>query len=105
MPLDERGLYAPADFTGLRSQRFSAPRVATGMRVERGCLREPKRSRQGREYLGRNHHLLGQGFHDSREAEQLLLDAAEQEGLGHESIEIEALPWLETEINASAGPG
>lgn len=104
MPLDDRGLYAPADFSDLRSQRFAAPQVAAGLRVQRGCLREPKRSQQGREYLGRNHHLLGEGFHDAREAERLLLAAAEEEGLPHDSVEIEARPWLETEINASAGP-
>ncbi len=104
MPLDERGLYAPADFSALRSRRFAAPQVAAGLRVQHGCLREPKQTRQGREYLGRNHHLLGQGFHDSREAERLLLEAAAQEGLPHDSVEIEARPWLETEINAGADP-
>ncbi len=104
MPLDERGLYAPADFSDLRSRRFAAPQVAAGLRVQHGCLREPRRDRRGREYLGRNHHLLGQGFHDAREAERLLLQAAEQEALPHSSIELEARPWLETEINASVGP-
>lgn len=104
MPLDDRGLWSPADFSQLRSETFSVPRLGGGLRARRAHLREPKRDRQGREYLGRNHALLGNGFHDVREAERLLLDAAAEHGLGHESVEIEALPWLETEINAGLGP-
>ena len=46
----------------------------------------------------------GHGFHDVREAERLLLDAAAEQGLGHDSIEIEGRPWLETDINAGLGP-
>ena len=104
MPLDERGLWSPADFSELRSERFATPRLGTGLRARRAHLRKPKRSRQGREYLGRDHALLGHGFHDAREAERLLLDAAESLGLPHDSVQIEAQPWLETEINAGLGP-
>jgi hypothetical protein len=43
-------------------------------------------------------------FHDVREAERLLLDAAEEQGLSHESVAIEVEPWLESEINAGLGP-
>lgn len=104
MPLDERGLWSPADFSGLRSERFAAPRLGTGLRARRAHLRAPKRDRHGREYLGRDHALLGHGFHDVREAERLLLDAAEGLGLPHESVQIDAQPWLDTEINAGLGP-
>lgn len=104
MPLDDRGLWSPADFTQLRSERFSAPRLGRGLRARRAYLREPKRDRHGREYQGRNHALLGHGFHDVAEAEQLLLDAAAEQGLSHEAVTIEAEPWLETEINAGHGP-
>ena len=104
MPLDERGLWAPADFSGLRSERFSAPRLGRCLRAQRAYLREAKRDCHGREYLGRNHSLLGHGFHDAREAERLLLDAADEQGLLHEAVAIEAEPWLETEINAGLGP-
>ncbi len=104
MPLDERGLWSPADFSELRSERFSAPRLGVGLRAQRACLRTPKRDRHGREYLGRGQSLLGHGFHDAREAERLLLEAAEEAGLPHESVEIEARPWLDTEINAGLGP-
>ena len=104
MPLDDRGLWSPADFSQLRSETFSAPQLGCGLRARRAYLREPKRDRRGREYRGRNHALLGNGFHDVREAERLLLDAAAEQGLGHESVEIEARPWLETEINAGLGP-
>ena len=104
MSLDERGLWSPADFSHLRSETFSAPRLGGGLRAERASLRAPKRDRHGRAYQGRNHSLLGRGFHDVREAEQLLLDAAEAQGLSHDSLEIDARPWLETEINAGLGP-
>lgn len=104
MPIDDRGLWSPADFSQLRSERFSAPRLGRELRARRACLRETKRDRHGRPYLGRNHALLGSGFHDAREAERLLLDAAAEQGLSHEAVEIEAAPWLETEINAGLGP-
>ncbi len=104
MPIDERGLWAPADFSQLRSETFSAPRLGGGLRAQRAYLREPKRDRRGRDYAGRNHALLGQGFHGTREAERLLLDAAAERGLSHESVAIEAQPWLQTEINAGLGP-
>ena len=104
MPLDQRGLWSPADFSQLRSETFSAPQLGGRLRARRAYLREPKRDRHGRDYQGRNHALLGHGFHHTREAERLLLDAAESEGLTHESIQIEAAPWLETEINTSLGP-
>ena len=105
MPLDDRGLWSPADFSRLRSETFSAPRLGGGLRARRAYLRTPKRDRHGRAYLGRDQALLGHGFHDAREAERLLLDAAEEQGLSHEAIAIEAEPWLETEINAGLGPG
>ncbi len=105
MPLDDRGLWSPADFSQLRSETFSAPRLGVGLRAQRAYLREPKRDRHGREYVGRNHALLGSGFHDVDEAERLLLEAADEQGLSHSAIEIEAEPWLETEINAGLGPG
>ncbi len=104
MPLDDRGLWSPADFSQLRSETFSAPRLGRCLRAQRAHLREPKRDCHGREYLGRNHALLGHGFHDVREAERLLLDAADEQGLSHEAVAIEAQPWLETEINAGLGP-
>jgi len=104
MPLDDRGLWSPADFSRLRSGTFSAPRLGGGLRAQRACLREPKRDRDGRPYVGRNHHLLGHGLHDIREAERLLIDAADEQGLSHDAIELEAEPWLEAEINASLGP-
>ena len=104
MPLDQRGLWSPADFSQLRSETFSAPRLGGGLRARRAYLREPKRDRHGREYLGRNHALLGNGVHDIREAERLLLDAAAEQGLGHESVAIDAQPWLETQINTGLGP-
>ncbi len=104
MPLDDRGLWSPADFSRLRSESFSAPRLGGGLRARRAHLRTPKRDRHGRPYLGRDHALLGHGFHDVREAERLLLDAADEHGLSHDSVAIEAEPWLETEINAGLGP-
>ena len=104
MPLDDRGLWSPADFSALRSEIFSAPQLGGGLRARRAFLREPKQDRHGRRYEGRNHALLGHGFHDAREAERLLLDAAEQQGLPHDAVQIEAAPWLETEINSSLGP-
>ena len=104
MPLDDRGLWSPADFSRLRSETFSAPQLGRGLRAQRAYLREPRRDRHGRSYVGRNHALLGSGFHDTREAERLLLDAAEEQGLSHEAVAIEAAPWLETEINAGLGP-
>ena len=104
MPLDERGLWSPADFSRLRSETFSAPRLGGRLRAQRAHLRAPKRDRHGREYIGRDHALLGNGFHDAREAERLLLDAAAEQGLPHESVSIEAEPWLQTEINAGLGP-
>ncbi len=104
MPLDDRGLWAPADFSQLRSEVFSAPQLGRSLRAQRACLRVPKRDRHGREYLGRDHALLGSGFHSAREAEQLLLDAAESQGVSHEAVSLEAKPWLETEINAGLGP-
>lgn len=104
MPLDERGLWSPADFSQLRSERFSAPQLGGSLRARRAYLREAKRDRRGREYSGRNHALLGSGFHDIREAERLLLDAATEQGLSHDAVVIEAEPWLETEINAGLGP-
>ena len=105
MPLDERGLWSPADFSQLRSERFLAPQLGRGLRARRAFLREPKRDSHGRDYVGRNHALLGHGFHDVREAERLLLDAADEQSLSHNAIAIEAKPWLETEINAGLGPG
>lgn len=104
MPLDDRGLYAPADFSQNRSQAFAAPQLAPSLRAQRARLREPKRDKHGRPYLGRNHALLGHGFHDVQEAERLLLDAAAEVGLAHDAVEIEAAPWLETEINSGLGP-
>jgi len=104
MPLDERGLWSPADFSRLRSETFSAPRLGGRLRAQRAHLRVPKRDRHGREYVARDHALLGHGFHDTREAERLLLDAADEQGLTHEAVSIEAEPWLETEINAGLGP-
>jgi len=104
MPLDDRGLWSPADFSGLRSETFSAPQLGGRLRAQRAHLRVPKRDRHGREYLARDHALLGNGFHDAREAERLLLDATEEHGLPHEAVSIEAEPWLQTEINAGFGP-
>ena len=104
MPLDHRGLWSPADFSTLRSETFSVPQLGAGLRVRHAFLREPQRDRHGRAYDGRAHALLGHGFHDAREAERLLLDAAAQQGLPHDAIQIEAAPWLETEINSSMGP-
>ena len=104
MPLDDRGLWAPADFSALRSETFSAPRLGGGLRAQRAYLREPKRDRHGRSYEGRNHALLGQGFHDTREAERLLLEAASERGLSHDAVRIEARPWLNSEIQAGFGP-
>lgn len=88
-----------------RSQRYGLPAINTGSRAVRANLRVGKTDRHGRGYVGRDQHLLGQGFHDSREAERLLLDAAEELGLGHDAVELEARHWLETEINAGLGPG
>ena len=104
MPLDERGLWSPADFSQLRSEAFSVPQLGRCLRAQRAWLRETKRDCHGREYVGRNHALLGHGFHDVDEAERLLVDAAEEQGLSHEAVSIEASPWLETEINAGVGP-
>lgn len=94
----------PADFSALRSQRYSPPAVNTGVRAVRANLRVPKRDKHGRTYQGRDHHLLGHGFHDSREAERLLLQTAEELGLDHRAVELEARPWLRTQINAGLGP-
>lgn len=102
MPLDERGLYAPADFSALRSLAFDAPRVNSGARALRAALRMPKRDKHGRRYRGRDRSLLGRGHHPAAEAERILLDEADRLGLGHEAVEIEARHWLETEINAGA---
>lgn len=88
----------------LRSRRYSPPAISTGARAVRANLRVPKTDRHGRRYIGRDQHLLGHGFHDSREAERLLLDAAEQLGLDHRAVELDARHWLETEINAGLGP-
>ena len=88
-----------------RSQRYGPPAINTGVRAVRANLRVTKTDRHGRVYQGRDQHLLGQGFHDSREAERLLLDAAEELGLEHDAIELEARHWLKTEINAGFGPG
>ena len=104
MPLDDRGLWSPADFSQLRSRTFSAPRLGGGLRARRAFLREPKQDRHGRNYQGRNHALLGHGFHDTQEAERLLLEAADEQGLPHDAVQIEAVPWLETEIGSSLGP-
>jgi hypothetical protein len=104
MPLDDRGLWSPADFSRLRSETFSAPQLGRSLRARRAHLREPKRDRSGREYFGSNHALLGNGFHDIREAERLLLNAADEQGLSHDAVAIEAEPWLESEINTSVGP-
>ena len=87
-----------------RSRRYAPPAVSTGTRAVRANLRVAKTDRHGRRYTGRDQHLLGQGFHDSREAERLLLDAAEQLGLDHRAVELNARHWLETEINAGLGP-
>ena len=102
MPLDERGLYAPADFSALRSSAFDAPRANLGARALRAALRAPKRDKHGRRYSGRDQALLGNGFHSAAEAERLLLEAAEQSGLGHEAVEIDGRHWLRTRINAGA---
>ncbi len=104
MPIDDRGLWSPADFSQLRSERFSAPRLGGRLRAQRASLRTPKLDAHGRAYQGRNHALLGQGFHDVREAERLLLEAAEEQGLSHDAVSIEAASWLETEIQSSVGP-
>ena len=102
MPLDERGLYAPADFSALRSRAFDAPRFNSGARALRAALRMPKRDKHGRRYRGRGRSLLGRGHHPAAEAERILLDDADRLGLGHEAVEIEAGHWLATEINAGA---
>ena len=104
MPIDERGRWSPADFSRTRSQRYSPPSLGGCLRAQRAYLRTPKRDRHGRPYLGRDHALLGHGFHDAREAERLLLEAAAAHGLPHEFIAIEARPWLETDIQAGLGP-
>ena len=92
------------DTTPRRSRRYHPPALNTGSRAVRANLRVPKTDRRGRAYLGRDHHLLGHGFHDSREAERLLLDAAEQLGLDHHALELHTQPWLRTDINAGLGP-
>lgn len=102
MPLDQRGLYAPADFSALRSNRFDAPRVNAGVRARRAALRAPALDKAGREYPARSQALLGNGFHDAREAERLLLETADALGADHAGIEIEGRHWLETEIQAGS---
>lgn len=102
MPLDERGLYAPADFSALRSERFAAPNLNAGVRARRAALRTPALDKAGRGYRARSQALLGNGFHDAREAERLLLEAADALGADHAGIEIEGRHWLETEIQAGS---
>ena len=92
------------DFSHLRSRRYQPPAINTGVRAVRANLRVAKTDKHGRTYIGRDQHLLGQGFHDGREAERLLLDAADQLGLDHKAVELDARHWLETEINAGLGP-
>ena len=92
------------DFSPLRSRRYAPPAINTGVRAVRANLRVAKTDKHGRPYIGRDQHLLGQGFHDGREAERLLLDAADQLGLDHQAVELEARHWLQTEINAGLGP-
>ncbi len=92
------------DLDRLRSRRYAPPAINTGVRAVRANLRVAKTDKHGRPYIGRDQHLLGQGFHDSREAERLLLDAADQLGLDHKAVELDARHWLETEINAGLGP-
>ena len=106
MPLDEQGLWQPAEssFAALRSCRYGAPAVASGRRAVSAGLRTPRVDAHGRPYMGRGVRLLGGGVHDAREAERLLLDAAAEEGVSHDEIELETKPWLETEIQSSQGP-
>ena len=47
---------------------------------------------------------VGHGFHDSREAERLLLESADELGLDHHALELDTRHWLETDINAGFGP-
>lgn len=92
------------DIDRLRSRRYSPPAINCGVRAVRANLRVAKTDKHGRRYLGRDQHLLGQGFHDGREAERLLLAAADELGLDHHAVELDARHWLETEINAGLGP-
>lgn len=88
----------------LRSRRYAPPAINSGVRAVRANLRVAKTDKHGRRYIGRDQHLLGQGFHDGREAERLLLAAADELGLDHRAVELDARHWLETEINAGLGP-
>lgn len=92
------------DTDRLRSRRYSPPAINCGVRATRANLRVAKTDKHGRRYIGRDQHLLGQGFHDGREAERLLLAAADELGLDHRAVELDARHWLETEINAGLGP-
>lgn len=92
------------DLNRLRSRRYAPPAINSGVRAVRANLRVAKTDKHGRRYIGRDQHLLGQGFHDGREAERLLLAAADELGLDHRAVELEARHWLETEINAGLGP-
>ena len=92
------------DIDRLRSRRYSPPAINCGVRATRANLRVAKTDKHGRPYIGRDQHLLGQGFHDGREAERLLLAAADELGLDHHAVELDARHWLETEINAGLGP-
>ncbi len=87
-----------------RSRRYQPPAISTGTRATRANLRVAKTDKHGRGYEGRDQHLLGHGFHDSREAERLLLEGADELGLGHRAVELDTRPWLETDINAGFGP-
>ena len=106
MPLDERGLYAPADFSALRSRAFDAPRVNSGARALRAALRMPKRDKHGRRYRGRDRSLLGHGHHPAAEAERILLDEADRLGLGPAAIvQGRVGPPLEATFGVGLGAG
>lgn len=93
-----------SDIDRLRSRRYAPPAINSGVRAVRANLRVAKTDKHGRRYIGRDQHLLGQGFHDGREAERLLLAAADELGLDHRAVELDARHWLQTEINAGLGP-
>ncbi len=98
-----RGERPKAERSG-RSRRYHLPAISTGTRATRANLRVAKTDKHGRGYQGRDQHLLGHGFHDSREAERLLLESAGELGLDHRAVELDTRPWLETDINAGFGP-
>lgn len=92
------------DFSHSRSRRYHPPAIAAGARATSAGLRTPRIDAHGRPYLGRAVRLLGHGHHDAREAERLLLDAAQQEGIPHHHIELHTQPWLQTDIHTNHGP-